>query len=285
MLLPHCVFAHGLFAMLGAIIRASAYGPCCKRLVLASWIRVPPVEQPCRTFTNWTRRYVQSKNTMYYWGSVGFAVSTVVSCAESAAKAHCVEHAARRLPLVHTRFQVADDLERVASMEKIENRLIRVAFNADLESSMKWQFKPLQKEIYVHPGETALVFYSAYNPTDKPIVGISTYNIIPFQAAYYFNKIQCFCFEDQILNPGEQVDLPVFFYIDPEYVNDPDLEYTEQLLLNYTFFESKSGLLLPDPLDPENRPTIKRSAEPVDGEAAVLKNTQNLQPDANEQKS
>lgn len=72
-------------------------------------------------------------------------------------------------------------MERVASMEKIKDRLIRVSFNADLHSAMKWQFKPLQKEIYVHPGETALVFYSAYNPTDKPVVGISSYNITPFQ--------------------------------------------------------------------------------------------------------
>lgn len=61
------------------------------------------------------------------------------------------------------------------------------------------------------------------------------------QASYYFNKIQCFCFEDQILNPGEQVGLPVFFYIDPDYVIDPDLEYTDSLILSYAFFESKSG--------------------------------------------
>lgn len=66
-------------------------------------------------------------------------------------------------------------------MEKIKNRLIRVSFNADIHSALKWQFKPLQKEIYIHPGETALVFYSAYNPTDKPVVGISSYNVTPFQ--------------------------------------------------------------------------------------------------------
>lgn len=153
--------------------------------------------------------------------------------------------------------QVAKDLERIAKMEKVEDRLIRVQFNADIPSSMQWQFKPLQHEIYVHPGETALAFYSAYNPTDKPIVGISSYNLTPFQAAYYFNKIQCFCFEEQILNPGEKVDLPVFFYIDPDYANDPNLEHLDSILLSYTFFEAKSGLSLPSPFDPNNRPSVR----------------------------
>ncbi|VBB27676.1 unnamed protein product [Acanthocheilonema viteae] len=203
-----------------------------------------PSKQPCRLFTKWTKRYVKSKNAMYYLGSVGvlffsFAVLSVPA------------------------YRVADDMERVASMEKIKDRLIRVSFNADLHSALKWQFKPLQKEIYVHPGETALIFYSAYNPTDKPVVGISSYNVTPFQAAYYFNKIQCFCFEDQILNPGEQVDLPVFFYIDPDYTSDPDLEYTDSLVLSYTFFESKPDLALPDPFDPSNQPSIKRNASSV----------------------
>ncbi|VDM73019.1 unnamed protein product [Strongylus vulgaris] len=110
--------------------------------------------------------------------------------------------------------------------------------------------------MYVHPGETALAFYTARNPTDRPIVGISSYNLTPFQAAYYFNKIQCFCFEEQILNPGEQVDLPVFFYIDPDYANDPALEYLDNILLSYTFFEAKSDLQLPSPFDPNNRPSV-----------------------------
>lgn len=69
-------------------------------------------------------------------------------------------------------------------MKKVKDRLIRVSFNADLDSTMKWHFKPLQKEIYVYPGETALVFYSAYNPTDKPVVGISSYNLTPFQVMF-----------------------------------------------------------------------------------------------------
>uniref|UniRef100_A0AAF5PZJ9 Cytochrome c oxidase assembly protein COX11, mitochondrial n=1 Tax=Wuchereria bancrofti TaxID=6293 RepID=A0AAF5PZJ9_WUCBA len=217
-------------------------------------------KQPCRIFTNWAKRYIRSKNAMYYLGSVGVLFFSFAVLSVPAYRMFCEKTATIGLT------KIADDMERVASMEKIKDRLIRVSFNADLHSAMKWQFKPLQKEIYVHPGETALVFYSAYNPTDKPVVGISSYNITPFQAAYYFNKIQCFCFEDQILNPGEQVDLPVFFYIDPDYTSDPDLEYTDSLILSYTFFESKPNLVLPDPFDPNNKLNIKRNASNVSKE-------------------
>ncbi|VDO22511.1 unnamed protein product [Brugia timori] len=247
------------------------------------------LKQPCRIFTNWAKRYIRSKNAMYYLGSVGVLFFSFAVLSVPAYRMFCEKTATIGLTkakdltftgllaanyifvqemyrLLVKNDYIADDMERVASMEKIKDRLIRVSFNADLHSAMKWQFKPLQKEIYVHPGETALVFYSAYNPTDKPVVGISSYNITPFQAAYYFNKIQCFCFEDQILNPGQQIDLPVFFYIDPDYTSDPDLEYTDSLILSYTFFESKPDLVLPDPFDPNNKLSIKRNASNVSKE-------------------
>jgi len=124
---------------------------------------------------------------------------------------------------------------------------------------MRWDFKPQQREIKLVPGETALSFYTATNNTDKPITGIATYNVVPFEAGLYFNKIQCFCFEEQRLNPNEQVkksytvfnefliifnlfvqvDMPVFFYIDPEYDDDPALSETDEITLSYTFFEAK----------------------------------------------
>ncbi|KRX40216.1 Cytochrome c oxidase assembly protein COX11, mitochondrial, partial [Trichinella murrelli] len=128
----------------------------------------------------------------------------------------------------------------IADLTVVQDRLIRVRFNAD--SNMAWKFTPLQDEILVHPGETALAFYTAINATDRPIVGIATYNIVPAEAGLYFNKIQCFCFEEQLINPGEEVDLPVFFYIDPEYADDAYLERVDEIFLNYTFFESKQGL-------------------------------------------
>ena len=137
------------------------------------------------------------------------------------------------------------DTEKVETMETVKDRLLTIRFNADTAAQMRWNFKPQQPVVYVHPGETALAFYTARNPTEKPIDGISTYNVVPFEAGAYFNKIQCFCFEEQRLNPGEEVDMPVFFYIDPDFEKDPFLQETNEITLSYTFFESKPGLQLP----------------------------------------
>ncbi|XP_072167848.1 cytochrome c oxidase assembly protein ctaG-like [Diadema setosum] len=142
---------------------------------------------------------------------------------------------------------VGHNVELVETMQPVKDRQIAIRFNADTAASMRWNFRPQQTEIKLVPGETALAFYSAMNPTDKPIVGISTYNVVPFDAGQYFNKIQCFCFEEQRLNPHEQVDMPVFFYIDPEFSDDPKMEKVNVITLSYTFFESKEGLELPDP--------------------------------------
>ncbi|ESO11901.1 hypothetical protein HELRODRAFT_71383 [Helobdella robusta] len=97
------------------------------------------------------------------------------------------------------------DTEKLQIMKPVTDRVIKVRFNADVSSSMQWNFKPQQAEIGVLAGETALAFYRAKNPTDKAIIGISTYNVVPFEAGPYFNKIQCFCFEEQRLGPHEEV--------------------------------------------------------------------------------
>lgn len=144
--------------------------------------------------------------------------------------------------------QVGVDSDKVETMNPVKGRQLVIRFNADTAASMRWNFKPQQTEIKVFPGETALAFYSAINPTEKPIIGISTYNVVPFDAGQYFNKIQCFCFEEQRLNPHEQVDMPVFFYIDPEFAEDPKMEKVDTITLSYTFFEAKEGLVLPDTL-------------------------------------
>lgn len=91
-------------------------------------------------------------------------------------------------------------------MKPVQHRVLKIKFNADTAAQMAWNFQPQQREIKLVPGETALAFYTAKNPTDVPIIGVSTYNIVPFEAGPYFNKIQCFCFEEQRLEPHEQVD-------------------------------------------------------------------------------
>ena len=90
----------------------------------------------------------------------------------------------------------------------------------------------------VNAGETALSFYKVYNRSDKPIAGIAIYQIFPDECALYFNKIQCFCFENQLLYPKESVDLPVLFYLDPAIGHDPNLSDCKDILLTYHFFPS-----------------------------------------------
>jgi hypothetical protein len=89
--------------------------------------------------------------------------------------------------------------------------------------------------VRVVPGETALAFYTARNPTAEPVTGVSTYNITPMRAAPYFNKIQCFCFEEQRLRPNEEIDMPVFFYVDPDFLKDPSMAGIQSLTLAYCF--------------------------------------------------
>ncbi|KAF7645648.1 hypothetical protein LDENG_00200570 [Lucifuga dentata] len=139
------------------------------------------------------------------------------------------------------------NVDVVETMKPVKDRIIKITFNADTHASMQWNFRPQQSEIYVVPGETALAFYRAKNPTEKPIIGISTYNVVPYEAGQYFNKIQCFCFEEQRLNPQEEVDMPVFFYIDPEFDEDPRMARVDSIILSYTFFESKEGQKIPLP--------------------------------------
>lgn len=116
---------------------------------------------------------------------------------------------------------------------------VKVRFVANTGKDMPWKFSPLQPSVQVVPGQTALAFYSATNPTDHDITGLATYNIVPAKAAPYFNKVQCFCFEEQRLGAGEQVDMPIFFFLDPDYAADPNLRGTKEIVLSYTFFQTK----------------------------------------------
>ncbi|KAI8903758.1 cytochrome c oxidase assembly protein CtaG/Cox11 [Gorgonomyces haynaldii] len=126
------------------------------------------------------------------------------------------------------------------SMVPLENhRPIKITFDASLANAMPWKFVPETRNINVVPGETCLAFFQATNPSNEDIVGISTYSVIPAKAAQYFNKIQCFCFEEQKLCAGESVDMPVFFYIDPEFAQDPWMKDVREVTLHYTFFKSK----------------------------------------------
>jgi len=115
------------------------------------------------------------------------------------------------------------------------DRTMNVRFDASLQAGMPWEFKPLQRDMTVRIGEVGLAFYEAYNPTDKPVAGTASYNVTPDAAGGYFTKIDCFCFEMQVLAPGERVQMPVTFYIDPDIVNDREGKFVRQVTLSYTF--------------------------------------------------
>ena len=116
--------------------------------------------------------------------------------------------------------------------------MLKITFNADTSDVMPWKFRPSQKEVKIVPGETALAFFKAVNKSDKPITGVATYNVTPMRAGIYFNKIQCFCFEEQRLRPKEEVDMPVFFYVDPEFLDRSFDGWYQDFDLVMSFFKT-----------------------------------------------
>ena len=145
-----------------------------------------------------------------------------------------------------------NDLDPTARVTPVtDSRRLRITFNGSVSDIMPWKFTPQQREVRVLPGETALAFYTATNKSDSDIIGVATYSVTPAQVAPYFSKIQCFCFEEQRLNAGETVDMPVFFFIDPDFVHDPAMRQIDTVSLNYTFFKAKydkNGTLTTMPL-------------------------------------
>jgi cytochrome c oxidase assembly protein subunit 11 len=114
-----------------------------------------------------------------------------------------------------------------------------VKFVKEVDPELPWSFEPLQSKVVLNAGETCLIFYRARNLTDEPLIGLSVYDVHPASISFYFNKIQCFCFENQMLGPREEVDLPVFFYIDPAINDAPDLDEYREFVLKYSFYLAK----------------------------------------------
>lgn len=119
---------------------------------------------------------------------------------------------------------------------KVADKLIKVRFDANVAPGLAWTFKPLQTQATIRIGERKMAFYQATNLTDKPITGMATYNVSPDTAGGYFMKIHCFCFDQQTLQPGETVDMPVSYYIDPAILEDASARRIDEITLSYTFF-------------------------------------------------
>lgn len=117
----------------------------------------------------------------------------------------------------------------------ILDRTILIRFDASLEAGMPWEFRPELPSMEMRIGQNGLAFYEAYNPTDRVIAGTASYNVAPDSAGAYFVKIHCFCFDQQVLQPGERALMPVSFYVDPAIVDDPDAKFVQSITLSYTF--------------------------------------------------
>ncbi len=127
----------------------------------------------------------------------------------------------------------------IAPQGDVRDRYIRVQFNADVNPDLPWRFIPLQHEITVRVGESSLAFYEAENLSDKPIKGMAVYNVTPDKAGIYFNKVECFCFIEQTLEPNKTVQMPVQFFIDPSFADDKNVDDITTITLSYTFFPFK----------------------------------------------
>ena len=132
-----------------------------------------------------------------------------------------------------------------AAPERATDSIISVRFDANTSGNLAWSFHAVQTSMTVKVGEQNMAYYKATNISDQPVTGTAVFNVTPVQAGAYFNKIQCFCFTEQTLQPGQEVTMPVLYYVDPAMLDDPNMNGVEQITLSYTFHRAK------DPVTPE----------------------------------
>ena len=131
--------------------------------------------------------------------------------------------------------------QAVADKVKTSSHTITIRFDGNVERNMEWQFRPLQFTDTVSLGARDMAIFTAKNLSDKTITGQASFNVVPEQAGKYFNKIQCFCFTEQVLKPGQEVRMPVIYYVDPKIMDDPDARDIGQITLSYTFHPVKDA--------------------------------------------
>jgi cytochrome c oxidase assembly protein Cox11/mono/diheme cytochrome c family protein len=145
----------------------------------------------------------------------------------------------------------------------VGDRIVTVRFTTDVAPGLPWRFEPEQREVRVRLGEEKLVFFSAENLTDQPVVGHATFNVTPAKTGIYFNKIQCFCFDEERLGPRQKTEMPVDFFVDPQLADDPETREVNSITLSYTFFRSTD----PEGAKDLSRFLVSASTDPKRGEA------------------
>jgi cytochrome c oxidase assembly protein subunit 11 len=123
-----------------------------------------------------------------------------------------------------------------AAPEKATDSPVSVRFDANTSGNLAWSFHAVQTQMTVKVGEQNMAYYKATNISGKPLTGTAVFNVTPVQAGVYFNKIQCFCFTEQTLQPGESIEMPVSFFVDPDMLEDPDAAGIKEITLSYTFY-------------------------------------------------
>ncbi len=128
-------------------------------------------------------------------------------------------------------------VQRAASNQsQLTDRVISVRFDGSVDGDLPWKFRPLQVKQSIKVGETALAFYEATNLSDHAITGSAVFNVTPHKAGLYFSKIECFCFTEQTLQPGETASMPVTYFIEPDIVDDRKMDNVQEITLSYSFF-------------------------------------------------
>ncbi|HEY1382178.1 MAG TPA: cytochrome c oxidase assembly protein [Dongiaceae bacterium] len=128
-----------------------------------------------------------------------------------------------------------------AAPTEVSDRVVTVTFNADVAAGLNWKFQPAQRSLELKVGENKLAYYVAENLESKPVTGRAVFNVSPDLFGQYFTKIECFCFTEQTLQPGQRVEMPVSFFIDPAMLKDPQLKHLNDITLSYTFFRADDG--------------------------------------------
>jgi len=125
-----------------------------------------------------------------------------------------------------------------AAPTQVADKLITVSFETQIAPGLDWEFRPLKSEIAVHPGEQNQVFFRVVNHSATPITAQAIYNVTPTKIGVYFDKLQCFCFNNQTLAPGQSVDMGVVFFVDPDMLTDPSTSEVRSITLSYTMFRA-----------------------------------------------
>ncbi|GHJ84278.1 hypothetical protein NliqN6_0680 [Naganishia liquefaciens] len=231
-----------------AAVDASATAASSSRSVDSATARRLVQEHQRRLYES---RKMKSRNAAIYVAGALILTLGFTYAAVPAYRAFCSATGFSGVPITDSNRFLPDRL--YPSEESAKAKRITVHFEATASDELKWKFTPQQKFVKVLPGETALAFYTAENWGTEDVIGIATYNTTPSRMAPYFAKVECFCFEQQKIRAGETVDLPVFFFIDRDIIDDVSLTGVDDVVLSYTFFKArrnKQGHLEPDaPLD------------------------------------